>query len=116
MKRFAILIIALVLACGCISSVPGPQAALEPVAQVTIGDLPTAVAPGVTVAPTETPFKYAYKIINGKEHPYVFEKSGHYYPQPEGFVCTEQNPTWVYFFENYTHTSDSDFSAIWCER
>ncbi|WP_292421569.1 hypothetical protein, partial [Methanoregula sp.] len=55
MKRFALLLIALVIACGCTSTVPDRQAAPEPVAQVTPGDPQTAASPGVTVAPTETP-------------------------------------------------------------
>lgn len=118
MKQIALLIIALVLACGCTSSVPGPQAAPEPVAQVPPGDPQTAVAPGVAVAPTETPGWADYwsndKTVvvepDGSVHSiYMYSTARGLKYHPAGFVCTD--PAGQTFIGG-----NEGMVGIWCER
>lgn len=115
MKSLIILLVVFVFALviGCTAAEQQMQPA--PVQQTPPGDPPGTVAT-VTPEPTSTPFRFAYKTVNGEIIPYVYERAGEYYLQPESFVCTESNPPGIMFYNKSDPDPKNIRPAAWCER
>lgn len=120
LSAIALVVFALVMS-GCTAQAPDALKPAGPV--VTTGQAVHADPPGPVATVTPEPTQLLDLVVIGvskgnpglgQNLPYVYERSGKYYLQPSGFVCTDPNPQFLMMFRK--SDPNNMIFVTWCER